>query len=101
MADKKKFLTCSLFAISPLISLIAPTTTSKAAFTALALFQGAPGNLITDGTRVYWIDFQNAKVSSVPVNGGSVFVHSPVTPSGGGDIRQVSTSDPYIYFSRW
>jgi Concanavalin A-like lectin/glucanases superfamily len=64
----------------------------------LATGQTFPSNLLVDGARVYWIDAQNASVSSVDkVNGGTVMIHSPPVPLVGYDIQQ---DDAFLYFMR-
>jgi len=65
--------------------------------TILATNQGEVGNIIVDGSRVYWINFIDSTVSSVDkVNGGPVLIHNPATGVTAGDIVQDNVK---LYFT--
>ena len=64
-------------------------TTARAQLRILATGQAGAGNIIVDGSRVYWINNNNSTVSSVDkLNGGVVFIHNPANNVPGGDIVQ-------------
>jgi len=78
-------------------------TTANAAVTVLATNQGTPGNIIVDGSRVYWIDQNTAKVSSVnklSTGGSSVLVNSPAATADTTYVADLVQDTSFLYFLR-
>src|SRR5437762_2842351 len=78
-------------------------TTADATVTILATNQGNPGNIIVDGSRVYWIDSGTARVASVDkLNGGLVLVNSPAAAADTGAYAAVDIvqDTSFLYFLR-
>src|SRR5437660_11943335 len=84
-------------------SAIATTANSQATPTILAINQGNPGNIIVDGSRVYWIDSATARVASVDkLNGGLVLVNSPAAAAdtGANAAVDIVQDTSFLYFLR-
>ena len=78
-------------------------TTAEATVTILATNQGNPGNIIVDGSRVYWINYINASVSSVDKlssGGSSVLVHSPAANADHTYYADLVKDTVFLYFMR-
>ena len=79
------------------------TGTATAAVTVLATNQGSPGNIIVDTSRVYWIDFNTAAVSSVDKlssGGSSVLVNSPAAVADTTYVADLVQDTSFLYFLR-
>ena len=76
------------------------TTVRAQELRILATGQAGAGNIIVDGSRVYWINTNNAVLSSVDkLNGGVVRIHNPAgTNSGPGDYDLVQ-DNVNLYFA--
>jgi hypothetical protein len=82
---------------------LAVATIVNATVTTLATNQGNPGNIIVDGSRVYWINFINASVSSVDKlsgGGSSVLVHSPPANADHVYFADLVQDTSFLYFMR-
>ena len=78
-----------LFAACLLTGSAVATKAKAQELTILATGQAGAGNIIVDGSRVYWINNNNSRVSSVDkLNGGVVFIHNPANNVPGGNIVQ-------------
>lgn len=78
-------------------------TTADGAVTVLATNQGNSGNIIVDPSRVYWINYINASVSSVDKlssGGSSVLVHSPAANADHLYYSDLVQDTFFLYFMR-
>src|SRR5438045_1498876 len=75
-------------------------TTARAQLTILATGQAGAGNIIVDGSRVYWINTNNAVVSSVDkLNGGVVRIHNPAGINSGPGTYDLVQDNINLYFA--
>ena len=75
-------------------------TTARAQLTILATGQAGAGNIIVDGSRVYWINTNNAVVSSVDkLNAGVVRIHNPAGINSGPGTYDLVQDNINLYFA--